>query len=491
MANTIFSYALIALLLASNTTLALPGHRLNGAARGAPEAHTVTLAGVTVEIELPFEAAGFIEPAPDDALQVATAARWEPFYEVSLEAIPGAGDPSLATVEGVEQSLMNARAQQAPQALRPHRIDFFGQETESVSNRVEIHLDPTVKEPVIIHEWVATASGVQWILRVSYTPDQGFDDALLDGIAVRQVETTEQAPRTGLDTVVTTAATPQGSGDLPQPAWWDGDCDTNYYAARSGGRAAYPLEGVYRGVKACGPRPVYDNAPNVGVKFYPGAWGALEWQCVELSLRYLYLAYGVPPYSGHGKDIVPNYRGDRLVKVANGVPGKMPLPGDVLSYGPTTTYGHTSVVAASSVDATGNGTVTVIEQNSSAAGRRDLVVKDWVVTSSMTINSWLHEAKPNPPSNLAPLNEKSSVRLTWIAPANSTFDGYRIYRNDVPISTVGPTVTSYVDPVPLCTTNHYSVTAYYGASESDPTVTAAVDIDVPCKTFLPKLRRGK
>ena len=70
---------------------------------------------------------------------------------------------------------------------------------------------------------------------------------------------------------------------------------------------AHPLGASYRGVEVCGPRPGADGAPNRLVRFFPGAWGELEWQCVELSMRYLYLAYGVLPYGANGKDVVANY----------------------------------------------------------------------------------------------------------------------------------------------------------------------------------------
>ncbi len=52
-----------------------------------------------------------------------------------------------------------------------------------------------------------------------------------------------------------------------------------------------------------------------------------------------------------------------LVKISNGTAGKPPQAGDILSYGMTSLYGHTSVVTGSNVDGSGNGTITIIEQN--------------------------------------------------------------------------------------------------------------------------------
>ncbi len=41
----------------------------------------------------------------------------------------------------------------------------------------------------------------------------------------------------------------QAAGDLPLPAWWSGDCDTNNFRKHTG-RDAVVLGGSYRGVKA-------------------------------------------------------------------------------------------------------------------------------------------------------------------------------------------------------------------------------------------------
>jgi len=124
---------------------------------------------------------------------------------------------------------------------------------------------------------------------------------------------------------------------------------------------SYPLGGSYRGVKACGPRPWADNAPNAMVQFFPGSWGVLEWECVELSMRFLYLAYGIAPYQANGNQVVTNYSGSELIKINNGTPGFAPQPNDIMSSGPDTAVGHTSVVIESNVDSSGNGTITILE----------------------------------------------------------------------------------------------------------------------------------
>jgi hypothetical protein len=181
---------------------------------------------------------------------------------------------------------------------------------------------------------------------------------------------------------------------LPAPGWWSGSCDDGNYAGAS------PLGASYRGVIVCGPRPGADGAPNRLVNFFPGAWGELEWQCVELSMRFLYLAYGVAPYGADGKDVVDNYTpaaGGGLVKITNGSQGTAPTPGDVISFGPTSTrlQGHTGVVASANVDANGNGTIRILSQNDTVDGWRDISVTNWLVNGPAaglgSVTGWLHK----------------------------------------------------------------------------------------------------
>jgi hypothetical protein len=184
------------------------------------------------------------------------------------------------------------------------------------------------------------------------------------------------------------------SNPLPAPSWWSGSCDSGNYPG------AHPLGASYRGVEVCGPRPGADGAANRMVRFFPGAWGELEWQCVELSMRWLYVAYGVSPYGANGKDVVYNYTpasGGGLVKYFNGTPGIAPTPGDVLSFGATasSSFGHTAVVESANVDGAGNGTIRILSQNDTADGWRTLSVNNWSVDGPAAglgaTAGWLHK----------------------------------------------------------------------------------------------------
>jgi hypothetical protein len=167
------------------------------------------------------------------------------------------------------------------------------------------------------------------------------------------------------------------------PPWWSGDCDVN------NNPGSYRLGGTFAGIAACGPRPLFGGGDHL-VRFFPGAVGNYEWECVELSARYLYLHYNQAPYIANGSQVVWNYPGSRLRKVSNGTSGAAPVAGDVLSYGATSTNGHTSVVAGSSVDGSGNGSIDVIEENNSPGGSARLSVSGWWVNSNLGVTGWLH-----------------------------------------------------------------------------------------------------
>src|SRR5437588_4211285 len=101
-----------------------------------------------------------------------------------------------------------------------------------------------------------------------------------------------------LNSRTNTTATAQT--DLPYPSWWNGTpCDTTIVSNSA------PLGTSYRGMPACGPIGLPAD-PAHGVVF-PGGWGEYEWQCVELSMRFMYLAYGINAYNANGNEVVDHY----------------------------------------------------------------------------------------------------------------------------------------------------------------------------------------
>jgi hypothetical protein len=175
--------------------------------------------------------------------------------------------------------------------------------------------------------------------------------------------------------------------DVAAPSWWNGKiCDTNNYPASNA------LGSSYNGVITCGPGP-YQGGSDHLENFFAGSWGEYEWECVELVMRYMYLVYGIAPYnSPGGQDVVSNYSGSVLTKVTNPATGGIPSPGDILSFAANTfghgSTGHTSVVTSVSVDGSGNGTVTTMEQNASSNGVGSVPVVNHVLGGGVT--GWLH-----------------------------------------------------------------------------------------------------
>jgi hypothetical protein len=186
--------------------------------------------------------------------------------------------------------------------------------------------------------------------------------------------------------------------NLPYPSWWNGTtCDTTKVSN------SQPLGTYLRGTPACGPIGLPYGGKYI-VKF-PGGWGESEWQCIELSMRFMYLAYGTLAYSAYGYDVVSNYPNSSLdphnysnnvlvVVPNNAVKDVLPLAGDILSYNGPTSHGHTTVVLSTEVDSNGNGKIYVIEQNDPyhpglPAGMSYLLVNNWKLTYNGYALNWL------------------------------------------------------------------------------------------------------
>lgn len=153
----------------------------------------------------------------------------------------------------------------------------------------------------------------------------------------------------------------------------------------------------------CGPRPSWDGDQWAGYRVfaYPKAPGWYPgYQCAELSARFLYHRYGVAGIAANGAQVVDNYQRaypKKFVKIGNGTKNRAPIAGDVLSLSSSSNfndYGHVGVVASSSVNSNGNGTIRVAEQNfgseSGKKGYHDYQVTNWRVQfSSMPYIKWL------------------------------------------------------------------------------------------------------
>lgn len=395
---------LVALLLSEVAALAQTA--APSPTTGGAQLASFTLDGVNLQISsAALPSVSFTVAAPGNLNQVAVAVSRHPYREFSVLAVPYGVTPG---VEAVPQAQAGGAAAYRD-ALLKYRLQadgtvhggpvahIFGAAVTSLVSHASLNLDGPVTEPTIIVEWVAEAGRRIWIVRAS----EGQTDG---GVAPAQVSNSLNnltvssdnlsAPTTiSFDRQAAGQAAPNLTSDrpnLPTPSWWNGDCDYNTYYYGSGGWGSYRMGAVYNGVPACGPRSIA-GAPDVLIHFFSGSFGVLEWECVELSMRYLYLAYNVAPYSANGSTVVWNYSGSALSKISNGTAGSAPQPGDILSYGATNTAGHTSVVSASNVNSAGNGSITVLEQNNAAGGASTLSVSGWwVYGNAGAVSGWLH-----------------------------------------------------------------------------------------------------
>ncbi len=395
---------------------------------------SLVLDGVSLRLWTPFlPEQTFLQPDPDDPVQVASLVQKAPrFQALTLTAIPYGSRSNAEIFPTIEAGKVDAyredlRAFRQKQGGKPQDgpvAILLGQQVTGLRSTVPLYIDVFQPKPVQIVEWLFEAGQRFWILRISQeVPSTEGDSSDMPSAAppvdllsdIHLTAADLAVPSTSLEAIETPAMAapqviPSADSDLPFPHWWNGDCDMyTYYAQAS--MYSYPLGAEYRGVKACGPRPFFDEAPDVLVRIYPDWHGMLEWECVELSMRFLFLAYGVPTYPANGNQVVTNYSGDTLIKINDGTPGIAPQPNDVLSLGPETTWGHTSVIIASDVDENGNGSIAVLEQNANPTGTRTYTVSDWRIQSSYIVIGWLHDPGGNdhtPPSGdlLEPLPDQ-------------------------------------------------------------------------------------
>jgi hypothetical protein len=178
---------------------------------------------------------------------------------------------------------------------------------------------------------------------------------------------------------------------------------------------AHPLGSAYTDsqitVPTCGPRANFDadSQGHTAVHPYPGSFTTPGYQCVEFSERYLYYKYGVTmPQSTNGDQVVDHYATHypaTFTAVSNGTANQSPVMGDVLSFSPIATFnassgGHTSVVQSSTVNSSGNGQITTIEENASISGVAVLNVVAWSVQyPGFPYIKWLHAGTVATPGN--------------------------------------------------------------------------------------------
>jgi hypothetical protein len=366
-------------------------------------------------------------------VQRAIATDSNPHKSFSVTAVPyGTRDDDLlplAKEGGAEEYRLKLRGawknQETPPQAAPS-IQIFGKQISGNEYHVRMAVDSLTEKSVLVDEWVAEAGKRLWIIRVLHenSSDATFKQKLADikissstldqpstelkatqsiytdtlqmpSVQAAQLSTTQSQALTLTDSNPTSALSTRllagSTGNLGFPSLWNGTvCD------KANHPTAYALGASYRNVPACGPRPAYDadGYADLAVQYFSGAWGVLEFECVELSMRFMHLAYGINPYGANGNQVVANYSGSALKAYSssgNGINASI-APGDILSWNTSSSAGHTSVVSGLSLNSAGSGSLTVMEQNGAASGSFTYPVSNWVVNTSGygSILGWLH-----------------------------------------------------------------------------------------------------
>jgi hypothetical protein len=183
--------------------------------------------------------------------------------------------------------------------------------------------------------------------------------------------------------------------DVGTPTWWSGICnDDNYFAATN--VHSIPLGASWHGVPACGPFTFRTPYPSHLVRFFTGAWGEYEFQCVELVMRFLYQEWGIAPWRGNASTIKDYYPPSSIEFYINNGTYAF-VPGDILTENGTSqnSSGHAMIITGVNLNGNGTGSISILEQNSSNNGSRSLQVTNWSVDPDayawgQTVQGWLH-----------------------------------------------------------------------------------------------------
>ena len=183
------------------------------------------------------------------------------------------------------------------------------------------------------------------------------------------------------------AATPPGSVGKAvaavSPSWSSDWADSSFCTSKYDS----PYMGVtFDGVAVCGTTSNASGTSNEqgGITYNGVTLDSVGFQCVELAARYLYYTTGDVPPQVNGDDFATAVHNEynSIPVYPNGTAGQPYAPGDIVSFTgnagtPVAGIGHVAVVTASTENSSGNGTVTIMEENAAKSPQETLEVDDW------------------------------------------------------------------------------------------------------------------
>lgn len=365
--------------------------------------------------------------APGDATQETTIVDRAHHRTLSVIAVPFGTRP--ATEDGVpvaqrggarayRSALHDYRVREGEYATDAPSVALFGAEVPGEVSQHSEHIPGLfgrdVDREVFTAEWVTEAGPRLWIVRATEAvPENHPLGAIADfegtvtNVSIwsdATLRVPDSAPGdgevSGSPAAQATDGSERASAHKP-PAYSDG-CDSANYDAATAKAWRHFLGASYRDVPACGPRPARGGAP-VQTAMYLGApFAVTQFDSSELSLRWMYLQFGTPPFAGNGDELYENYDpipgGQPLYRYPNlGGSAYAPRAGDVLSYETGGSGGHSAVVTATHIDTAGNGWVAVMEQDGAFSGFSRVPVVGGLVVSNLggPILGWLSPRTPS------------------------------------------------------------------------------------------------
>jgi len=257
----------------------------------------------------------------------------------------------------------------------------------------------------------------------------------------------------------------------------------------------YDLGASFDDVFACGP------ANNSGTGYYVPASGTYKgffedapwtYQCTELADRFLFDIWGKGPIYGgslDGKDFASTVHADypSVPLVTNGTAGQPYVAGDIVSFTGNSKEpdGHVAVVTASTENSSGDGTVTIMEENAASSGQENLTVSSWTLQAAA--GSWVTPYEfdalaqpdtepPTTPGALQAFGYSHQVDLFWTASTDDVgVAGYEVLQGN---RVVGDTTATYFadSSVSKGQTYIYEVIAFDAAGNDSVAATIQIRI---------------
>ncbi|SEP09386.1 hypothetical protein SAMN05216267_10995, partial [Actinacidiphila rubida] len=376
----------------------LPAHAQTPAGARARHQMAVTLDHVAVQVSGPDVPVGVTPYVadPGNSVQVASMSSTKPYSYLSVMAVPF-GETLPQSIYAFPESKAGDTAAWT-RALHgtPNGpvATIFGQKVRGTIVRSHGNLTGKRGSRTDIRaiEWVVDQGGRTWVVNLQHDQSvlpAGFGTGLTVSSGNSAAHTSVDVKRLSATAPASLVRTPMMQsndvplgGDLGLPSWWNSTCDGNGSPLGS--------SGTFMGLQVCGGGTDKND-------LVPGKQ-QLEWQCADLSDRYLVQRYGLNGPGGNGNQEAANWY--------NAYPGKFqlhsngdhaaPVAGDVISFAVgAAANGHTGVVYSSSVDSSGNGMVYFVDQNwTGDNGYNKASVSNWNVeerTGEGGTVQWLHD----------------------------------------------------------------------------------------------------